>query len=96
MGARGNAQAGAGLLQLRGNGGITSTAKTSPSACPPGGIARAWVGGPCQESIEIGRFEAAISKVGPDQGRSNGQYALPLTPESKAYIDAHGVPYGSW
>lgn len=62
----------------------------------PGGIAKAWVGGPCLESIEIGRFEAAISKVGPDLGRSNGQYALPLTPESKAYIDAHGVPYGSW
>ncbi|TWC37705.1 DUF2931 family protein [Pseudomonas sp. SJZ079] len=62
----------------------------------PGGIAKAWVLGPCLEPIEIGRFEGVISKVGPDLGRSNGQYALPLTPESKAYIETHGVPYGSW
>ena len=30
----------------------------------PGGIAKAWVGGPCLQSIEIGRFEAAVSKPG--------------------------------
>ena len=61
----------------------------------PGGIAKAWVAGPCQEPIEIGRFEAAVSKVGPYGGKSGGQYYY-LTDESKAYIDAHGVPYGSW
>ncbi|NQD94112.1 DUF2931 family protein [Pseudomonas sp. CrR25] len=62
----------------------------------PGGISKAWVSGSCLEPIEIGRFEGVVSKVGPDLGRSNGQYALPLTPESKAYIETHGVPYGSW
>ncbi|NQD94114.1 DUF2931 family protein [Pseudomonas sp. CrR25] len=70
--------------------------KTITIGLAPGGIAKAWVVGPCLEPIEIGRFEGVISKVGPDLGRSNGQYALPLTPESKAYIEQHGIPYGSW
>ncbi|MDP3978480.1 MAG: DUF2931 family protein [Pseudomonas sp.] len=61
----------------------------------PGGIAKAWVAGPCQEPIEIGRFEAAISKVGPYGGKSGGKHR-PLSETSKAYIEAHGVPYGSW
>ncbi len=61
----------------------------------PGGIAKAWVGGPCLESIEIGRFEAAISKVGPYGGKSEGHYYL-LSDEAKSYIEQHGVPYGSW
>ncbi len=26
----------------------------------------------------------------------SGQYALPLTEVTKAYIDKYGVPYGSW
>jgi hypothetical protein len=25
-----------------------------------------------------------------------GNYALPLKPETKAYIEKYGVPYGSW
>jgi len=61
----------------------------------PGGIAKAWVGAPCLESIEIGRFEAAISKIGPYGGKSDGHYYF-LSDESKAYIEQHGVPYGSW
>ena len=61
----------------------------------PGGIAKAWVGGPCLETIEIGRFEAAISKVGPYGGTSNGEHR-PLSDKAKAYIEQHGVPYGSW
>ncbi|WP_313525674.1 DUF2931 family protein [Stutzerimonas kunmingensis] len=61
----------------------------------PGGIAKAWVGGPCLQSIEIGRFEAAISKVGPYGGTSNGEHR-PLSDKAKAYIEQHGVPYGSW
>ncbi len=61
----------------------------------PGGIAKAWVGGPCLQSIEIGRFEAAISKVGPYGGKSNGEHR-PLSDKAKAYIEQHGVPYGSW
>ena len=51
----------------------------------PGGIAKAWVGGPCLDSIEIGRFVGKVSEIGPDLGRTNGRYALPLAPESKAY-----------
>ena len=61
----------------------------------PSGIAKAWVGGPCLQSIEIGRFEAAISKVGPYGGTSNGEHR-PLSDKAKAYIEQHGVPYGSW
>lgn len=62
----------------------------------PGGIAKAWVGGPCLDLIEIGRFVGTVSELGPDLGRTNGRYALPLAPESKAYIEQFGVPYDSW
>ncbi|MDH0085268.1 DUF2931 family protein [Stutzerimonas stutzeri] len=62
----------------------------------PGGIAKAWVGGPCLQSIEIGRFEAAVSKAGPSLGQNEGRYAYPLSEKAKAYIEQHGVPYGSW
>lgn len=61
----------------------------------PGGIAKAWVGGPCLESIEIGRFEAAISKVGPYGGKSGGKHRR-LSDKAKAYIEQNGVPYDSW
>jgi hypothetical protein len=62
----------------------------------PGGIAKVWLNGGCLEPIEIGRFVGAISKLGPDMGKNNGRYAYPLTPESKAYIEKFGIPYGSW
>lgn len=62
----------------------------------PGGIAKAWLNGGCLESIEIGRFVGEIHKEGPSQGLTQGQYALPLSPESKAYIDKNGIPMGSW
>ncbi|MCQ4263935.1 hypothetical protein CXK91_16430 [Stutzerimonas stutzeri] len=62
----------------------------------PGGIAKAWLGGPCLQSIEIGRFEAAVSKLGPSLGQNEGRYAYPLSDKAKAYIEQHGVPYGSW
>ncbi|MDH0085269.1 DUF2931 family protein, partial [Stutzerimonas stutzeri] len=61
----------------------------------PGGIAKAWVGGPCLEPIEIGRFEAAISKVGPYGGKPDGHYYF-VSDEAKAHVKQHGVPYGSW
>jgi hypothetical protein len=61
----------------------------------PGGIAKAWVAGPCLEPIEIGRFEAHVSKVGPYEGTSGGKHR-PLTDTSKAYIEQYGIPYGSW
>lgn len=61
----------------------------------PGGVAKAWVGGPCVRSIEIGRFHAAISKVGPYGGKSDGHYYF-ISDEAKAYVEQHGVPYDSW
>ncbi|BAU74646.1 DUF2931 family protein [Metapseudomonas furukawaii] len=63
----------------------------------PGGIAKAWVGGPCLSNIEIGRYQAKIDPRGPSEGKTNGRYAWPsLEPESEAYIKEHGIPYGSW
>lgn len=62
----------------------------------PGGIAKVWLNGGCLDPIEIGRFEGKISKDGPDMGKNNGHYAYPITPESKAYIEQFGIPYGSW
>ncbi|UVE17933.1 DUF2931 family protein [Pseudomonas sp. LS44] len=61
----------------------------------PGGIAKVWLQGSCMESIEVGRFEAAISKVGPYDGTSGGKHR-PLSKEAKGYIDKYGIPYGSW
>lgn len=62
----------------------------------PGGIAKVWLGGPCLKAVEILRVVGAVDKRGPDQGRNEGRYALPLSPESKAYIEKFGIPYGSW
>lgn len=62
----------------------------------PGGIAKAWLAGPCLDPIEIGRFVGVVHKEGPSDGQSGGRYALPLSEESKSYVDKFGVPYGSW
>lgn len=61
----------------------------------PGGIVKVWVGGPCLSYIEITRYQASVSKVGPYGGKTNGEH-LPLNEISRAYIERHGVPYGSW
>ncbi len=62
----------------------------------PGGIAKAWIMGPCVPPIEVARVEGEIVKEGPSSGQNDGRYALPLAPESKAYINQYGIPYGSW
>ncbi|MCP8466912.1 DUF2931 family protein [Pseudomonas sp. ZM23] len=62
----------------------------------PGGTVRAWVRSTCGESIEILHAQAEVEPKGPSQGKTGGQYALPLEPSAKAYIDKHGIPYGSW
>ncbi|MEJ5057279.1 MULTISPECIES: DUF2931 family protein [unclassified Pseudomonas] len=62
----------------------------------PGGIAKVWLGGPCLKSVEIARVVGTINKQGPSQGKNKGRYALPLSPESQAYIDKFGIPFGSW
>ena len=62
----------------------------------PGGVARVWLMGACLPQIDVARVQGTVVKLGPDSGRSGGQYAFPLEPESKAYIERYGVPYGSW
>jgi hypothetical protein len=61
----------------------------------PGGIAKAWVIGPCLDAIEIARVQAKVDPVGPYNGKSGGKFR-PLSPTSKAYVEQVGVPYGSW
>ncbi|MNL85706.1 hypothetical protein D3C87_2141210 [compost metagenome] len=53
------------------------------------------MGGACLDYKEVGRFQAEIEQLGPYRGKSNGQY-VPIEPENKAYVDAHGIPYGTW
>lgn len=62
----------------------------------PGGIAKVWLGGPCLKAVEILRVVGNVNSQGPSQGKNEGRYALPLEPESKAYIEKFGIPYGSW
>nr|WP_296188333.1 DUF2931 family protein [Pseudomonas sp. UBA1879] len=62
----------------------------------PGGIAKTWIRGLCLDPIEVSRVQGRIVEKGPDLGRTNGQYALELEPESRAYIDKFGIPYDSW
>ncbi|WP_242443166.1 DUF2931 family protein [Pseudomonas sp. LFM046] len=61
----------------------------------PGGIAKAWVGGPCLSNIEIGRYQAKVDPRGPFEGQSGGKYYY-LSDEAKVYVEQHGIPYGSW
>lgn len=61
----------------------------------PGGIAKAWLQGPCLDPVEIGSFEGKINKAGPYDGTSGGKHR-PLSEVSKAYIEQFGIPYGSW
>ena len=61
----------------------------------PGGIVKVWVGGACLNYKEVGRFQAEVEPLGPYRGKSNGEY-IHIEPENKAYIDQHGIPYGTW
>ena len=61
----------------------------------PDGIAKLWVSGPCFKGTEILRVQAEIEPKGPYQGLSKGRHR-PLEPAAKAYIEQHGIPYGSW
>ncbi|WP_349679019.1 DUF2931 family protein [Pseudomonas sp. UBA4194] len=61
----------------------------------PGGIVKVWFGSGCLGYKEIGRFQANIEPLGPYKGEANGQY-IRLESEHKAYIEKHGIPYGSW
>jgi len=62
----------------------------------PGGVVRGWVTSSCGDLIEVLRAQAQIEPMGPSRGKTGGRYALPLEPASRAYIEKHGIPYGSW
>ncbi|NWC09562.1 DUF2931 family protein [Pseudomonas agarici] len=61
----------------------------------PGGIVKVWVGGACLGFKEVGRFQAEIEPQGPYLN-GNGIYYRAPNPEAQAYIDQHGIPYGTW
>ena len=61
----------------------------------PGGIVRGWVMSTCGKPIEVLRAQAEIEPKGPYRGESNGKHR-PLSDSAKAYIEKHGIPYGSW
>ena len=61
----------------------------------PGGIVKVWVGAGCLGFKEVGRFQAEIEPLGPHRN-GNGIYYRALKPEAQAYIDQHGIPYGTW
>ncbi|WP_370311045.1 DUF2931 family protein [Pseudomonas citronellolis] len=74
---------------------VTDYRKMISIGMAPGGIAKAWIGGPCLEEKEIGRYKAVIDKRGPYEGLSGGKYYY-LSEKAEAYVKDHGIPYGSW
>ncbi len=61
----------------------------------PGGVVRGWVMSTCGGPIEVLRAQAEIEPKGPYEGTSHGGHR-PLSETSRAYIEKHGIPYGSW
>jgi hypothetical protein len=61
----------------------------------PGGIVKVWVGGPCLGFKEVGRYQAKVEPLGPNQD-GNGLFYRAPNPAAQAWIDQHGIPYGSW
>ncbi|WP_268800382.1 DUF2931 family protein [Pseudomonas huanghezhanensis] len=61
----------------------------------PGGIVKVWVGSGCLEHKEVGRFQAEIETLGPYQTGKGIYYRAP-NPKAQAWINEHGIPYGSW
>ncbi|MEH6566445.1 MAG: DUF2931 family protein [Halopseudomonas sp.] len=61
----------------------------------PGGVARAWLMGPCLDAMDIGRFVGEIHEEGPNGGRTGGQYDPP-SPNAQAWLEEHEIPYDSW
>ncbi|ULU26642.1 DUF2931 family protein [Dyella terrae] len=61
----------------------------------PGGHTIVWLVGIGFEPMEIQRGQAEVEPLGPWQGKGK-EYAYPLSEEARKYVDAHGIPYGSW
>ncbi len=74
---------------------ITDYRKAIVIGLAPGGIAKAWVTGPCLTPIEIARVQGTHVQRGHNDGDSGGKYDPPSA-ESRAYIEKFGIPYGSW
>ena len=74
---------------------ITDHRKMLTVGLAPGGIAKVWIMGPCLSAIDVARVQGTVVKLGPYGGTSGGQHR-PLSVTSKAYIEKHGIPYGSW
>ena len=75
---------------------VTDYRKNISIGLAPGGIAKAWVNGPCLDAIEVSRVQGKVVKKGPFEGYSDGKYYRAPNPESQAYIDKFGIPYDSW
>ena len=61
----------------------------------PGGVIRGWVMSPCGDTVEVLRAQAEIEPKGPYDGQSGGEFYF-LSDKSKAHIEKHGIPYGTW
>ncbi|WP_254074941.1 DUF2931 family protein [Pseudomonas graminis] len=61
----------------------------------PGGIVKVWLGGSCLGFKEVGRFQAEVEPRGFYLNNKGLYYRAP-NPAAQAWIDRHGVPYGSW
>jgi hypothetical protein len=62
----------------------------------PGGIVQIWVLDECARPVKVARGVAEVEPLGPDQGKSNGEYAYKVSEEAQQYIQRYGIPYGSW
>jgi hypothetical protein len=74
---------------------LTRYRYTISLAMAPGGIVKVLLGAGCLETLEIGRFQAEIHPLGPYQNGKGVYYRAP-NPEAQAWIEKHGIPYGSW
>ena len=74
---------------------ITDYRKGLAIGLAPGGVAKAWIMGPCLAPIEVTRVQGTVVKEGPYEGKSGGKHR-PLSETAKAYIEKHGIPYDSW
>jgi hypothetical protein len=61
----------------------------------PGGIVKVWLGSGCLKHIEIGRYQAVIEPLGPNQDGRGLYYRAP-NPKAQDWIDKNGIPYGTW
>ena len=74
---------------------VTLYPQTISLGMAPGGIVKVWVGAGCITDKEVGRFQAEVEPRGPYLNDKGLYYRAP-NPAAQAWIDQHGIPYGSW